>query len=153
MNICKMENYIERGNSMSNNTNDQRILKLKEQIAEKKKSLSKSLRFSPITNCSIEVDGVRFNIQVLPRLELISLMVKLNSYMHSAINLNVINEYTISGHKVEDWIEDIKSRIDILSHKDEEKKLKAMEDKLHKLLSDGKKVELEINEIESFLKN
>lgn len=138
---------------MNNETNDQRILILKKQIESKKEKLNKSLRFSPITNCSIEVDGVRFNIQVLPRLELISLMVKLNSYMHSAIDLDVINEYTISGYKVEDWIEDIKSRIDILSHKDEEKKLKAMEDKLHKLLSDGKKVELEINEIECFLKD
>lgn len=138
---------------MNNETNDQRILILKKQIESKKEKLNKSLRFSPITNCSIDVDGVRFNIQVLPRLELISLMVKLNSYMHSAIDLNVINEYTISGYKVEDWIEDIKSRIDILSHKDEEKKLKAMEDKLHKLLSDGKKVELEINEIESILKD
>lgn len=138
---------------MNNETNDQRILILKKQIESKKEKLNKSLRFSPITNCSIEVDGVRFNIQVLPRLELISLMVKLNSYMHSAIDLDVLNEYIISGFKVEDWIADIKSRINILSHKDEEKKLKAMEDKLHKLLSDGKKVELEINEIESFLKD
>lgn len=148
-----MENYIERGNNMSNNTNDQRILKLKEQIAEKKKSLNKSLRFSPITNCSIEVDGIRYNIQVLNREDLISLMVKLNSYMISAKELDMLDEYLISGYKVEDWITDIKSRIEILSSKDEERKLKIMEDKLLKLLSDGKKVELEIDEIESILKS
>lgn len=152
MSICKMENYIERGNSMSN-TNDQRILKLKEQIAEKKNSLNKSLRFSPITNCSIEVDGIRHNIQVLNREDLINLMVKLNSYMISAKELDMLDEYLISGYKVEDWITDIKSRIEILSSKDEERKLKIMEDKLLKLLSDGKKVELEIDEIESILKS
>ncbi|MGJ0846511.1 hypothetical protein ACR77J_07475 [Tissierella praeacuta] len=137
---------------MNNNTNDQRILKLKEQIAEKK-SLNKTLRFSPITNCSIEVDGIRYNIQVLNREDLISLMVKLNSYMMSAKELDMLDEYLISGYKVEDWITDIKSRIEIISSKDEERKLKAMEEKLLKLLSDGKKVELEIDEIESILKN
>lgn len=138
---------------MSNNTNDQRILKLKEQIAEKKKTLNRASRFSPITNCSIEVDGVRYNIQVLNREDLISLMVKLNSYILSAKDLNILDEYLISGYKVEDWITDIKSRIEILSSKDEERKLKIMEDKLLKLLSDGKKVELEIDEIESILKS
>jgi hypothetical protein len=39
-----------------------------------------------------------------------------------------------------------------MSRKDEESKLRDMESKLTKLLSDRKKVELEIDEIESLLK-
>jgi len=136
---------------MNNETNDQRIMLLKKQIESKKAQLSKSTRFSPVTNCSLEVDAVRYNIQVLARPDLISIMIKLNSYVLSAKDLGVLDEYVISGYKVEDWITDIKSRIAILSRKAEENNLKLMEDKLLKLLSDGKKVELELNEIESML--
>ena len=134
------------------NINDQRILDLKKQIAAKKEKLGKSLRFAPVTNCSIEVEGVRHNIQVLQKEQLVYLMVKLNSYLLSAKDLGVEEEFTISGFLAQDWISDIQSRIEILSRKDEEKLLKAMEDKLTKLLSEKKKVELEIDEIESLLK-
>jgi hypothetical protein len=98
------------------------------------------------------VDGVRHNIQVLTREQLIALLVKLNSYLLSAKDLNILSEYIISGYFVEEWILDIKAKIEILSRKDEEKNLKAMEDKLLKLLSEGKKVELELNDIEAMLK-
>lgn len=134
------------------NTNDQRILKLKKQIEVKKEKLGKTSRFAPVTNCSLEVDGVRFNINVLDKEKLIMLAVKLNSYLLSAKDLGYENQFIISGYKVEDWLTDIQSRLDILSKKDEERSLKAMEDKLAKLLSEDKKVELEIDEIESLLK-
>ncbi|QPK89845.1 hypothetical protein IEN91_05250 [Bacillus velezensis] len=134
------------------NTNDQRILKLKKQIEVKKEKLGKLSRFAPITNCSLEVDGVRFNINVLDKEKLIMLAVKINSYLLSAKDLGYENQFIISGYKVEDWLTDIQSRLDILSKKDEERSLKAMEDKLAKLLSEDKKVELEIDEIESLLK-
>ncbi|MGV4321182.1 hypothetical protein [Bacillus mojavensis] len=134
------------------NTNDQRILKLKKQIEVKKEKLGKTSRFTPVTNCSLEVDGVRFNINVLDKEKLIMLAVKLNSYLLSAKDLGYEDQFIISGYKVEDWLTDIKSRLDILSKKDEERSLKVMEDKLAKLLSEDKKVELEIDEIESLLK-
>ncbi len=132
--------------------NDERILELKKQIQEKKEKLGKSSRFNPITNCSIEIDGVRYNIQVLTKEQLTMLMIKLNSYLMSAKVLDVAEDFNISGYHCSDWIEDIQSKIDIHSRKDEERKLKDMEEKLVKLLTDGKKVELEIDEIESLLK-
>jgi hypothetical protein len=135
------------------NTNDQRILTLKKQIEIKKEKLGKSTRFTPVTNCSIELDGVRHNIQVLTKEQLIMLMVKLNSYLMSAKVLEVAEDFNISGFHVSDWITDIQSKIEVISRKDEERQLKVMEDKLVKLLSDGKKVELEIDEIESLLNN
>jgi len=79
------------------NPNDQRILELKKQIEIKKDKLGKSSKFTPVTNCSIELDEVRYNIQVLNKEQLISLMVKLNSYLMSAKALSVSEEYTISG--------------------------------------------------------
>jgi hypothetical protein len=134
------------------NANDQRILELKKQIATKKEKLGKTKRFSPVTNCSIELDGIRHNIQVLTKDQLLLLLVKLNSYQMSTKELELDEELIISGYSLEDWMSDIQSKIDLLSRKDEEKKLKQMEDKLVKLLSEGKKVELEIDEIEALLK-
>lgn len=137
---------------MNNETNDSRILLLKKQIEGKKEQLGKTLKFTPITNCSIEVDGVRHNLHTLAKEQLLSLMVKLNTYRLSAIDLNVLDIFEVSGYTINDWISDIKAKIEVLSRKDEERNLKVMEDKLVKLLSDGKKVELELDEIASLLK-
>ena len=135
---------------MANETNDKKIMELKKQIEEKKNKVSKSQKFSPTTNCSIEVDGIRHNIQVLTKEQLIALMVKLNAYAMSAKDLEV--EYVVSGFNVSDWIQDIKSKLDYVSRKEEESKLRIMESKLDQLLSNEKKVELELDEIALFLK-
>ena len=136
---------------MANETNDKKIMELKKQIEEKKNKVSKSQRFTPITNCSIEVDGIRYNIQVLTKEQLITLMVKLNSYSMSAKDLE-LDGFVISGFEVSNWIQDIKSKLDYVSRKEEENKLRIMEAKLDQLLSNEKKGELELDEIASFLK-
>jgi len=130
---------------MANETNDSKIMELKKQIEDKKIKLGKSQKFTPVTNCSIEVDGIRVNIQVLTKDQLITLLVKLNSYAISAKDLEIY--FSVSGYDVSDWITDIKSKLDFVSRKEEENKLKIMESKLHQLLSNEKKVELEIDEI------
>lgn len=137
---------------MNNTNNDSKIMTLKKQITDKRNQLEGVKKFLPITNCSIEIDGIRFNIQVLTKEQLISLMVKLNSYMISAKELGLLQEYIISGYKVDEWIIDIKSRLEIISRKGEEIKLKMMEDKLTELLSNEKKVALEIDNIAEMLK-
>lgn len=134
------------------NNNDQKILELKKQIEEKKKKLTKSRKFTPITNCSIEFEGTRHNIQVLGKESVLSLMIRINSYIMSAKELGILDDYQISGYKLTDWIEDLKARYAHITQKEEEQKLKSMESKLDQLLSNEKKVELEIDEIESLLK-
>ena len=137
---------------MNNTNNDIKIMELRGQIITKKDKLNKIKKFSPITNCSIEVDNIRSNIQVLSKEQLIALIVKLNSYKTSAKELGLLDEYIISGYNVQDWIEDIKAKLDVVSRKDEERKLTEMESRLSKMLSNEKKTELEINEIEALLK-
>lgn len=132
--------------------NDVVILKLKEQIKEKKKLLETTKRFQPVTNCSIDIDGVRLNIQVLSKEQLVNLLVKLNIYKMSAKELELLNEFSISGFTVEDWMKDVQSKLMNLNRKEEENKLIAMENRLHNLLSGEKKVELEIQEIADLLK-
>lgn len=134
------------------NVNDAKIMELKKQIEDKKEKLNKTGKFVPVTNCSLELDGQRYNIQVLQQEQLIQLMIKVNLYLMSAKDLKLEEDYIINGYKAEEWIVDMKARLDILSRKDEERKLKVMEEKLDKLLSNEKKTELELNEIAEFLK-
>jgi hypothetical protein len=134
------------------NKNDLKIIELKKQIAEKKDKLNNAKRFSPITNCSLELNEKRYNINVLTKEQLVLLMVKLNSYIISAKELGLFDDFIINGYHVEEWFTDIKTRLYILSQKEEERNLRIMESKLDKLLSDEKKTELELNEIEELLK-
>lgn len=130
-------------------SNDIKIMKLKDGIKIKKEKLSSIKKFSPKTNCIIELYGVKSNIQVLGKDSLILLASKLHSYYKSAKELGY--ELKISGYYACDWIDDIKSKLDVLTVKDEERKLEEMERKLTDLLSNDKRVELEIDEIESML--
>lgn len=130
--------------------NDDKILDLKKQIGEKKNLLKKIKKFAPITNCILDLDGVKTNIQVLNKQQLVLLASKLHSYDNSAKELGLSLE--IGGFLATEWIEDIKLKLDTLNVKEEERKLKLMEDKLTNLLSNDKRVELEINEIEELLK-
>jgi len=132
-------------------TNDDKIMLLKSQIAEKKKGLKGKKKFSPLTNCSIELDGIRMNLQVLNREGLTHLLVKLNSYLLSAVDLGLDEEYVISGYVIDQWITDIKLKLEILKYEEEDRKLKVLENKLHVLLSSEKQVSLAIEEIESMI--
>lgn len=127
--------------------NDDIILKLKKDIEEKKKLIKSAERFTPVTNCSLQLDGERFNLNVLSKDDIIPVMVKLNAYAKSAEELGVTEHLKYSGFKVADWITDLKARWNIVNRTLEEARLKALETKLHNLLSTDKKVELEIADI------
>lgn len=134
------------------NKNDDRILELKKQIETKKKAISeKKVRFIPETNCVLNMDGMTINLNVCSDDALVLLLIRLNSYRMSAVNLGM-SDFEISGYSITTWIKDIKSKLEVSSLKKEEADLKKMESKLNKLLSDDKKTELEIDEIANLLK-
>ena len=132
--------------------NDDRILELKKQIETKKKSISeKKVRFIPETNCVLNMYGMTINLNVCSDNALLLILIRLNSYLMSAKDLNMA-DFEISGYSVTAWIKDIKSKLEVSGLKKEESDLKKMESKLDKLLSDDKKTELEIDEIAALLK-
>ncbi len=131
--------------------NDNKILELQKQISSKKEDIGKIKMFSPITNCLITLNNTDYNIQALKVNELQLLLIQLNSYLNSAISLN-ITDVIISGFVLQDWIQDIKSKLNIIAQKEEQKKLKLLENKLKQMLSSDKKIELELNDIENMLK-
>jgi len=132
--------------------NDSRILELKKEIEIKKAKLKESkIKFAPETNCILDFEGCKYNINVLNKEQLLLLVVKLNMYNMSADNLK-ISHVSISGYTTDEWITDIMSKISVIETRDAEQELKSMETTLEKLLSDDKKTELEINAIEALLK-
>ena len=134
------------------NKNDDRILELKKQVEDKKKELTnKKTRFVPVTNCILEMDGMTLNLNVLSENALILLWIRLNAYRMSAADLG-LDKFEISGYDLEDWITDVKARLEVIATKREENNLKAMEAKLDKLLSEDKKTELELDSIAELLK-
>ena len=131
--------------------NDERILELKKQIETKRKLLAeKKIRFSPETTCVIDLDGVKYNLNVCNEDTLILLMIKLNMYVMSASDLGVKTP-VLSGFDVDTWIYDIKNKLVVSACRKEENDLKQMEAKLDKLLSEDKKTELELDEIAALL--
>lgn len=130
---------------------DNTILELKADIIKKKANLKSSKRFNPVTNCSLELDGQRWNLHILNKHALYNILIKLHSYVESARALGVLEHYTVSGYAATDWIIDLRARIACVSRNAEIKKLKVMENRLTKLLSREKQVELEVNEISDLL--
>lgn len=132
--------------------NDDKILELKRQIDTKKKDLaSRKVKFSPETNCILDLDGVKYNLNVVADDELIMLMLRLNIYVISSRDLD-LPVPVVGGYSVDMWISDIKCKLAVSALKKEEIELRKMEAKLDKLLSDDKKTELELDEIAALLK-
>lgn len=131
--------------------NDDRILELKKQIEIKKQDLSeRKAKFTPETNCVLEIDGNKYNLNVMSAADLTLLIIKLNMFIMSADSLKLPHPI-ISGYTTALWISDIRNKLDALNTKKEELELKQMEAKLDKMLSEDKKTELELNEIAAML--
>lgn len=131
--------------------NDDRILELKKQIEIKKQDLSKrKARFVPETNCILDLDGNKYNLNVMNAGDLTFLIIKLNMFTMSADSLKLPHPI-ISGYTTDLWISDIRNKLDALNTKKEELELKQMEAKLDKMLSEDKKTELELDEIAALL--
>ena len=130
--------------------NDERVLQLKEIIDKKKAELKTVKKFIPVTNCVLDLDNQKYNLNVLQLDDLKLLLVKLNMYFMSANDLGISLE--ISGYNISEWMADVKSKIEIFEYKKKEAELKALEAKLDKMLSDEKKTELELDEIAALLK-
>lgn len=137
------------GSAIMVTKNDERVLQLKQVINKKKSELKVSKRFIPLTNCVLDLEGQKYNMNVLQFDDLQLLLVRLNMYLMSAKDLKINLE--ISGYNIAEWITDIKCKIEIFENKKKEAELKALEAKLDKMLSDEKKTELELDEIAALL--
>ena len=128
--------------------NDNTILELKKQIADKEAALDAIRRFIPATNCSLELEGTRYNLHVSDANLLTTALLKLNMYKMSADNLG-LEDIEFSGYKIVDWVADIQSRLLQINKQKEQARLNNLKSKLTALLSIDKKTELEIEELKN----
>jgi len=134
-------------------SNDDKIMALKSQIVDKKGKLKNKKTFKPVTNCSLEFRKERINLNVLSKEQLSMLLLELNLIKMSAINLKMLDEIIISGYSIDEWMIDIKEKLEVINLTEEARKLQLLEAKLTQLLSNEKKVALEIDEIMGMLGN
>lgn len=140
------------------NKNDEKIMKLCETIAEKRKELdgSEHKRFSPITHCRVPYELVSpngdgcYNINAMSKDALINLLIKLNAYRLSMVDLCLDTSHIPHGwgFSIDDMIHDIRDKIAVYEYKEEMKRLDVLEARLEELLSDEKQKELKIENIE-----
>lgn len=130
--------------------NDDAIMKLKAQVDKKREELSAmSDRVHPVTNCLLVLDRVTFNLHV-DASEM--LLIRLNAYAMSAKNLGLdVDSIQLSGYTLGQWIQDIRSFLQVQKYREEKKKLNSLEKKLDALLSEDKRTELEIDKIAEIL--
>lgn len=129
--------------------NDKVILSLKKEIEAKKKLLASTSKFSPITNCSLEIAGVRTNLHAADKKQLLLLIAQVNSLCLALADVLPEEDLTICGYSAKDWLQDLIAKFNNLNIALEKDRLARLEAKLHNLLSTDTKVELEIEDLKS----
>ncbi|AFQ96385.1 hypothetical protein [Bacillus phage vB_BceM_Bc431v3] len=135
--------------------NDEKVLALKQLVDAKKEKLAgkKATRYKALTTCTLDLDGTRHNFNVLNKKQLTGLLVRLHAVAMAAEDLEIETDVIeLSGFPLPHWITDLKGKINEVSIREEEAELRKAEAALDKLLSKDKKVELELNNLESLLK-
>lgn len=133
--------------------NDEKILALKKTIEKRTEELGKKEPFAPLTSCSLDFEGTRYNLHAINDMNTLAyIMCKLHTLEMAAADLEIdTSAIVLSGFPVSDWIHDLKAKVSIVKRQEKESELKAFEKKLDALLSADKKTELEIDSIAELL--
>lgn len=128
--------------------NDKVILGLKKEIEIKKALLKKAkVKFSPVTNGMLTFQGTRYNILTVDKDFLLLMICQLESYKTILTTKFPSETLKLDKYPIDSWLEDLYARYNNLNTFVEEERLKVLESKLHNLLSNDTKVDLEIEEI------
>lgn len=135
---------------MAATKNDKVILELQKKIKEKENLLKgSSSKFSPKTNCSLVLQGTRYNLHVISKEELLFNIAVIKS-LENALKEEFPGEaLVISGYSSSDWLSDLKTKFNSLNISMEKERLKILKERLHNLLSTDTKVNLEIKDLEN----
>lgn len=136
---------------------DETTLLLIEEINKRKQEIAKATRPNWLTNCTFSYDEFNLvnaiNLHVessIPKLISIvaHLLNKQNSFNEAATLLGISDlNFKWHGFKVDDWIEDIKTRIVKLQIKTKEDKLRKLEERLNAIISPELKAQMELEQI------
>jgi hypothetical protein len=94
----------------------------------------------------LELDGQRYNINVLTKDQLVHLIVRLTTYEVTARTYGFGN-YNIAGFGIKEWITDLTAKHANLDRKMEEQRLSAFKAELHDMLSADTKADIKLKKI------
>lgn len=135
------------------NKNDERILILKNAIADQKEQLKELKKHKYKTNMVLDIDAKKHNLHVIQKDAVIALLIRFTSELNalktlkSDYEVDLQETYLVSGYSLSDWIEDLRYQLQVLTTKNQELKLKRMESQLDAMLSEDKRTELLIDEL------
>jgi len=133
--------------------NDNTILALQEKIAAKEEELNNAkFIFKPKTTCILYYDGEEYNLHTLSENEAKIILCKLIMLRDTYEKLQFKDSLMLGKFHINDWIDDIGNTLNNIGIRKEEQKLKSYKNKLDKLLSEDKRTELLLQEIEDDLK-
>lgn len=140
--------------------NDALVEQLQKAVELKKAQIKDGERPSFKTNMMyVSFNGERINLQAAEESTLIAvtgeIMIRENSYGNGLIMLDLPEEnykFKVQGFTVLEWINDIKARITKINITKEKKKLAELELRLKSLMSEDKRTELALKEIQEMLK-
>lgn len=134
---------------------DQRVEALLALIEEKKAKIAeKDISAKFITKKILSYEGLTYNFNTMSKSDIVILIGKLNAVVKGIkmYDEDLFEHAVIEGHAIQDWLTDLTTMLNTIVVRDEKKLLKTLESKLDGFFSEQKKQELELNEIEKFLK-
>lgn len=136
-------------------TNDEKIVSLMNVIKEKKESIGAEPKFRPATTCNLCIDmTMKTNIHTIITVEEANkalMMLGLYELACEKIGIDA-NSAMIGDFSISDWKKDLLSRKELLEYKKKVRELNSLESQLNGMMSDTKKTELALGDIEKLLK-
>ena len=134
--------------------NDEKIVQLKEVIAQKRKDLGDEPKFRPITTCQLKIDlSFNTNVHTLNSVQSVNnALMYLGLYELAAENAGLHpDDVEINGFTITEWKKDIAAKKASVEYNLKKQELANLETKLDGMLSDVRKNAITLDEISELL--
>lgn len=138
--------------------NDDKVLKLMNEVKKRKLEIATSEKAAWTTNCSLNINGKTINLHVVNDVNVLvgalaALLRNRANHVEAAklLGFDKPAPFEHDGYSLEDWLADMKIRATKIQIAQKRKDLERYEAQLDKLLSNDKKVELELDQLEKEL--
>jgi len=123
-------------------SNDAKIKKFRKAVETKREALGSKPKVAYATNASLEINGERINLNTLSTkercVEVARGLLVIKQFTAEANKaLGTYVSATIGGFAIDQWIDDVRLRVTLLTWESEKKKLNAMDKQLQELMSEG----------------
>lgn len=123
--------------------NDQLILSKQKEIQISLDKIAKAKKgFNPNTNLVLHWNNTAYNLNVLNKEQILLLIHQLHSFSQFLKSRN--ESVKVSNYNIEDWIEDLENQYNKINLRNEENRLKTLEENLKNYLSNEMKTTIAI---------